>query len=588
MPKVVSKHRFGFLFLLTVLLGLSNPGHAGREPEDWDTLPQMADISFSSTSVGFSSYAQKYFILERNSGKFQEVGKNSFSREFPESDKMKPAETIQEKGINSMVRLRASNGKEFKTENAYCSEGENGHHKLWRNDEMISDQVNPCASISAIEIVRDQLWLGTRYDGEYGDYPAQGIVIQSLGNGELIRALDSKNGLTGNLIRVIRLDPHRDHVWVATEKGLNEITPDLEIASPRFFREDFNPDTGKPEIGLSSRWETSDPFAVMGRWLGVPNFKNYYQAVKNIPEEIRSKFSLYNFHAGTYSLANARVIEQSFVPKEMNSLIPFYLEAAQSNRKRNKLQAFQMLCMFNDQMVYELFHSFIKNTPDEKGEINTVWQSRIARDCLDKFNKLGLVGKPQRKERIKDLLLQIQSALGKIQSARPRNSAPFKEVQTVVAAAKSLKTAGNLEGFERLNRYFQASDGNRRDGSLYDRVVQQFIYNDEITPAVLEGLNKIQSNNMYRGCSFFNMKYETLHGKRYNARYAEAILTALDRAVHLSKLPGRKKTYDYAIKVCEEALKSQIADEGVKKEFYERIYPGLSQTQKEVFTEIFH
>jgi hypothetical protein len=198
-------------------------------------------LDWNTHSVGFISEDHRYFVLNRSSELLQELDENSFFQTFPDWSGKKPSETLKEEENGSNVLLRASNGSEFKTQDANCLIAEElSDHKLWMHEKRITDHVDPCNSISAVEIVGDQLWLGTRSFGEYGEYPAEGVVIQSLQEGNLIKKIDSEVGLTGDLVRVIRIDPYRSNIWVATQQGFNEINRNLKIVNTQYFFEDFD------------------------------------------------------------------------------------------------------------------------------------------------------------------------------------------------------------------------------------------------------------------------------------------------------------------------------------------------------------
>lgn len=566
----ISPIRFGLIGIL--LLWLPSYSIAGREPEQWDTLPQIQNLVFSKTSVGFVSDDHRYFILDRLSKSFQQVEENLFIQEFPSRYEM-PAEVIEEKGIGSRVRLKASNGDVFETENAYCSEGEDIHHKLWKNNKLLKDNAESCESISAVEILGDQLWLGTRYDGEYGDYPAKGVVIQSYKGSSITKRISQKDGLSGDLVRVIRLDPYNGNIWVITQQGFNEIGKDFKIVNAKYFYEDFDSLTGKPVVLLSSVVKQNNPLAVVERLLAIKDTKAFYDAVSQIPEQIRAKFSLYNFHAGIYSSANIIAVKEHFTPREMNVLIPFFIEAAQSNQQDVRSTALSMLCMFNDRRIFDLLTNMEKNKPHKAGD----W---YIRDCLDKYTKLGLVVDDSVIQRIQLLLDRIKSGLANIRSSTSVDQ------EAIVEDVKSLKVMGNLQGMQLINNYFLVSDGNPEDGDFYDIVVQQLHYENEIIPAVVEGLKKIQTSDVSRGCSYFDMRYEGLHGTRYDAKYAEAILRALEHALYPSETMRRSAHRDtieeYVVKGCSEAFKSQMQNQTVKEVFRKDIYPHLSELQKDI------
>src|SRR5688572_31650091 len=114
------------LILTAILFWIDSSCWAGREPEPWDALPQMQDVKFSNTAVGFQSVDNRYFVLDRVTQTFQEEEASSFSAHFPPTKS--PSEISASRGVGSSVLLRSSDGEVFETSNAYCSEGANLKH----------------------------------------------------------------------------------------------------------------------------------------------------------------------------------------------------------------------------------------------------------------------------------------------------------------------------------------------------------------------------------------------------------------------------------------------------------------------------
>ena len=140
-----------------------------------------------------------------------------------------------------------------------------------------------------------------------------------------------------------------------------------------------------------------------------------------------------------------------------------------------------------------------------------------------------------------------------------------------------------------INEYFLASDGCPRDGELYDMVVQQLFYDNEIIPAVLAGLKKLQTGSLYRGCGYLDMRHKILFKQsRYDATYAEAILIGLEHAANPSIAMIKSGTASYAIDECKEAFKSQMQEITVKQEFMRRFYPALTPSQMAIADALLH
>lgn len=358
---------------------------AGRDPEEWDDLPQIDSFSFTKTSVGFSAYGGKHYVLDRLASEIREVTKEQFSVAFGASTKA--AKVMKDTGIGSTVALQASTGIVLTTQNAYCSEGEDRKHTLSMNGAPLIDHVAPCHSISAAEIVGNQLWLGTRADGEYGDYPGEGIVVQSMDKGRLLKALGTKQGLTGDLVRAIRFDPFDKTVWISTNQGINEVDQGFRILKSLFFFQELDPTTGA-KFSLSPAKRKGDLLASIFMRLQVTDPKKFYEAARTIPAAIQEG----GLNEIRYNPNGPSSLEQAFVPKEMNALVPFFIESARSTDQNVRWHARQKMCAFNDQRIIEFLIEQSKQTvtPQQSSD------SRSIRWCLEKFTNLGLINAQQK------------------------------------------------------------------------------------------------------------------------------------------------------------------------------------------------
>lgn len=536
----------------------------GREPEEWDDLPQAVSMSFSQLSVGLTTSSGKYFVLDRASNELHEFDKNRFLREMGGATGVMAAEVVHDTGTESVVALRTSTGKALITQNAYCGEGEKNRHGLWLDRISVRDHVDPCSSISAAEIVDDQLWLGTRFDGEYGDYPAQGIVVQSLATGRLIKRLTTKQGLTGDLVRTIRLDPYGKTIWVATNRGINEIDLEFRVARSLFFYQDLDPQTGAPTVSLTPSWRTSNPLATLFKQLGVRHATEFYKAAIQIPPAVRQRF-FDDLNDGSYAPVNARSVEESFAPKEANVLVPFFIEAARSPTEGSRANALAYICSFNDQRVLDFL-------VEESKALRPPAEMFIPK-CVGKYMRFGLMGGLQQRAQISAMLKQEEEAL-----ARARSPSTPANFQVIAETAKSLKQLGDRRGMDLINDYFRNSEGGSLNVSLYEYLGQQLVYEDEIAPAMLEGLKKIHSSYAARGCQFFDMRWQFMP-RRFDARYAEAILISID-----SRAPGQ--SYRAGEDDCVEAFKSQLANDAVRRAFLSDVYPKLTSAQKTLADEL--
>jgi len=558
------------LFALAVVFCLcliNRAAEAGREPEEWDALPQIESFAFTKTAIGLIAGNHSYFILNTKEGTFQAIPETEFKRQFL-APTQRAAEVVNNTGVGSEIRLRTSGALTFSVTNAYCSEGENITHRLSLNGKPLKDFVRPCYSVSAVEVVGDQLWLGTRADGEYGDYPAEGIIIQSLDGKKKIGQISAKNGLTGNLVRAIRLSPVDSLIWVATNQGINAVSQNLKVEKSIYFYQDFDPATGKPTVLTSPRPKKNPAVVEFARQLHLADYKSFYSTLRTIPPEAIDKFM--NEMGGLYAPINALIGRESFAPAEVNKLVPFFIEASRSSDRVARAVSLSALCATNDPRGIARFVE-LRSAPQEHGSYESYFVPR----CLDKYALFKLLPKDNANELAQKLKADIQAAL----NARSVSGQSMQVVQNAI----SLNKMGDSSGMDLINEYFKRSDGNDDDASFYEYVGQNMIYENGISPAMVEGLQKFHTNDVSRGCMYFDMRWEFMP-RRFDAVYAKAILTAVTHA--MSKEWRSKRTtaspvfWSHLMETCTAAFKSQLDDPATKAAFMGKIYGTLSPSEK--------
>jgi hypothetical protein len=557
-----------FVLAAVFCLGLINrTAEAGRLPEEWDALPQVESFAFTKTAIGLVAGDHSYFILDTKEGTFKAIPETEFKRQFP-APTQRAAEVVNNTGIGSEVRLRTSGALTFFVKNAYCSEGENITHRLSLDGKPLKDFVRPCYSVSAVEVVGDQLWLGTRADLEYGDYPAEGIVIQSFDGRKKIGQISAKNGLTGNLVRAIRLSPVDSLIWVATNQGINAVSKNLKVEKSIYFYQDFDPATGKPTVLTSPRPKKNPAVVEFARQLHLADYKSFYSTLRTIPPEAIDKFM--NGMGGLYAPINASVGREVFAPAEVNKLVPFFIEASRSSDKMARAASLSALCATNDSRAIARFVE-LRSAPQGYGSFESDFVPR----CLDKYALFKLLPK----DNANDLALKLKAD---IQAALNARSASGQSMQ-VVQNAISLNKMGDPSGMDLINEYFKRSDGNDDDASFYEFVGQFMTYENGISPAMVEGLQKFHTYHVTRGCMYFDMRWKFMP-RRFDAAYAKAILIAVTHAMS-EEWRSRRTTagpefWSQLTKTCTGAFKSQLDDPATKAAFMGKIYGTLSPSEK--------
>lgn len=334
------------IFLLTVVLASDTWGNR-LEFQEVDTFPQVENILFAVSHVGIISKDGRLFAFDRKTQNVQQLDLQTFSQQFPKPWPPKPYETRNSNPqvFQNTEILSTSTGQEFELTRAYCSEGEHIGHALRYQDRPFLDVLKHCTSVAAIEIIGTQIWFGTVYPYEGGEGGAEGIVVQALDKKQKVTSITAKSGLTSDgPIYMLRDDPFTKTVWVATERGLNQVDRQFRVVWGRYWYEDFEPSSGSSETRLIATRKASNPLAVLGRELGVQDWQAYAQAVRQLPSEVQGKVLLYDFHMSA-------VTPGPYFPQALNVLLPFVMQAAQSEVPEVHSFGLVNVCKFDDPRV---------------------------------------------------------------------------------------------------------------------------------------------------------------------------------------------------------------------------------------------
>jgi hypothetical protein len=353
------------LVLTGLLSGVSILSTAGGiEFRETDTLPYVENILFNPSSVGIVSHDGRLFRIDRQSHDVQQLDAQIFAQQFPKPWPPKPAEPPHD----GPKLLRSSGGEEFEQTPGSCSEGVDDAHILRYQQRRFPDVLKPCSTVTAVEIIGSQVWFGTAEFSEWGDSKAEGIVVQALHKRQKIQSISAKSGLTGGVIRMLRDDPLSKTVWVATERGVNQIDRRFRVTWSGYWYEEFEASSRKSQTLLSPPPIASNPFAVLGRELGVEDWLAFSRVVEHVPPAERSNVRLYDFHM--YGFPTQRLSH------DLNDLVPFFIQAAQSPVEAIHLFGLSNLCKFDDPRVQEFLVTMEPNTT--KGSAD----QRFVQDCL--------------------------------------------------------------------------------------------------------------------------------------------------------------------------------------------------------------
>lgn len=313
---------------LSALIGAWPVPSVCSEFTDSDVLPRIGYVVFARDAVGFVSAPNQTFggwnfvfrfTYDRASRKLAEVDAGQFQARFPGSalkyDPRLPS------GEHPELVGRAGNGVEYRSKLKFCGdEDEKKRAKLTVGNKTVRIlAANECTSVSSLEIVGDQLWLGTVYSGESGYDKAEGIIVESPGGGRVIARIP----LTGWVTQV-RADPFSGEVWAVTEYGIYQISRQFLIVSAHLYYHDFDPPTGEPRFLFSDAPIPNNPLSVISRMLPATERKAFYQVATKIPKADLERFTLYEFFM-------CCVFNRTY-PASLRPLLPFFVNASMQEK----------------------------------------------------------------------------------------------------------------------------------------------------------------------------------------------------------------------------------------------------------------
>jgi len=267
-----------------------------------DFLPAIRYLVFDRDVVGFVSHESRYvdsfgstvfyFTYDRGNRRVVEVDAGQFQRRFPASTPRDDPRPDPSQTYDLIGHTRG--GIEYKLKMKYCGEGvtDDIRKVVVANRNVRVRSRRECTSVSSVEIIDNQLWLGTAYSGEAGYSNAEGVIVQDMKGATVLARITA---VAGPVAR-IQADPVSNNLWVITSDGIYEISRQYRILSANLSYQDFDPATGQPRYVFASKATHGNPFSVVSRWLPVADRTSFYEAVSRIPAADVEQFSLYDFH----------------------------------------------------------------------------------------------------------------------------------------------------------------------------------------------------------------------------------------------------------------------------------------------------
>lgn len=577
----MSKKLFYFCAALS-FAGLTPKAYADMEPSSWDYLPVINEINFTTSTVGFAAQDGRRMVLDKETGAFRQVSPSEYAGLMRGAMGGKAAWPEKNKVGDTVTLITSSAGVFLETVNKYCDEDKGTAHVLKLACTVIKYQADPCNNISSAEIENGRLWLGTRGLAGYGEFPGKGIVVQSLADGKLVGTVSKQDGLTSDLIRVVKLDPYTGYLWTATQLGINQISPELEVLYALYLYEDFD-QNGVCAVQGSTTPANNNFIAIYQRILGVKDKRKFYEAAMTIPSGIRPCFnveSLTGWSPGYCEEAGGRGANM-FLPPQFNALAPFAIEAADFSPDKI-YETISHLCIFGDKAAAALIAD---HATDEAFAAKT---GSYGGQCVFFLKQAGLFPDKPNEAKVKAALGRISKSLSQFKlSVMQENGIPdFRAGSAAIEAAAALADAGSGKGMELLNEYFmrmKPGNGDNYEILLFDRAAQSLHNYDEFLPGALAGVEKFYGGPVQQGCLYLDMTYPDSHKKnRVGVKQLTSLLKAVENATHPEWVPHQPSQAEDAYKTCRAAAISQLKNEIVREEFLKTVYPGLAPAYKRV------
>jgi hypothetical protein len=312
------------------------------EFEDSEVLPMVVGVGFDKDAVGFASVERGsyllhrffgsgfYFIYERGSRTMVEIDAKRFHERFPAKSLLGEPQ----RNLDSGWAGHTTKGVKFNLKAKYCGDGTEGAREVVVGRKRVRVRAkSECTNVSSVEIVNGKLWLGTYYSGEGGYYKAEGIIVQDYSGSRVFARI---NTLSGWVERIYR-DAYSDSVWVVTENGVYEFSPEFKILSVNLFYHDFDSSTGHPRLLFSNKTIPSNPFAVVSRLLPSEDRRGFYEAMTKMPRNDLKQFNLYDFFMCCHFGAPK-------YPDSLRPLAPFLIRASIQSGAFFKRNWWQSIC----------------------------------------------------------------------------------------------------------------------------------------------------------------------------------------------------------------------------------------------------
>lgn len=348
--------------------------------------PKYSDVRFSRTSVAVITERAAY-VFDRKVG----LGKpfiGALANDFLPSTALQKLDTLrisnEKSDDTTWDQWQTAKGIVFQTTYGYCDEGAETYHGLRYVDKPIKKDASgchpahtassqtclgnveinthfpACESISDIEVIDDQLWLGSYESFEGGSGAGSGVRVISLKTKQLIAAFspkqksmvgsltalnfdaatgklsivkkaaagrangaklisESKGQLADGYVLFIRHDPMTNDVWVLTKTALHRISKE-KINTRWYLSEQFNTE-GRVTLLASLKPQKSNPWAIMARYTKLLDTKAIWKQLQQSPKLAKKLTYAYDDEGKFFSIGGKRLEAYATVENNQTTML---------------------------------------------------------------------------------------------------------------------------------------------------------------------------------------------------------------------------------------------------------------------------
>lgn len=550
------------------------------------SIPVFTELRFSRDAIAIVTL-QGTYRLDRGQEVRTPISTEMLATDFP------PSNGVRKLTETEMTRWVPPAGAPFELAQAYCAEGTDQPHRLTRNGKPVRTYLPRCETVSSLEIVNHQLWLGSITPGELADGPGSGVRVVALDSGKLLATFKPGRDLADGYVQLIQSDPVTGDIWIATNSALHRVR-NHKMVDRWYVSEKFS-GNGLVSYHLSQSRRRSDPWAILVRAAGIAASHAVWQQLQHQPKLIERLSFAYDEEGNFFRVdglipgSQYQVVKPDYrpIPPAWPPGFEWLVEPLMTALQRTRLAengaladdaylAARLLCSFKDPRI----GPFMLEWERAGGMTNA--HKTITAGCVEMHRAIGMT--IDTTDRDAALWSRMETGLKNYLMRQPGSADRFWStlLPDMDAASKD-----NARRFLELVRLAVTSAPDSREvDAVLDHVFARFGDSDDALPLANVWLTHVQGNNVSRLCQYLNPRYHS-SGTRNSSELTYQLILATDRVWRTQKAQAKIGGYEVgdfardAYANCHSVVKNRLSrpdHQRFEAEFGQR----LSATEREL------